>query len=187
MVTSNTTDPENTDLSSLDRETTAVGLPLASVFRRNCIEVIRPATGKSQAISLLVQSLAREERLNREHAESIIRQLIERERHASSAIGNGLAFPHLRTRDVSHFVGAIGVAPEGFNFGAMDSQTTKLVFLILTPWEKREEHTDLLSRLVKLVKDKAVNLQMNNPLRPQMVYAYLMDLGNQPPLGRSET
>lgn len=162
-----------------------LGLPLAGVFRRNCIELIRPATGKSSAISLLVQTLAREEQLDRQHAEGIIRQLMERERHSSSAIGKGLAFPHLRTKDVSHFVGAIGVAPEGIQFGSLDNEPTKLVFLTLTPWEDREQHVDLLSRLVRLIKDKAVTMQMAHRMKPQAVYDYLIDLDAQEPASGS--
>ena len=179
MVTSNSITSEDSRLPESGGSTAALGLPLTSVFRPNCIELIRPATGKSSAISLLIQTLAREERLDRQHAEKIICQLIEREPHSSSAIGKGLAFPHLRTHDVDHFVGAIGVAPEGMNFGSRDQQPTKLVFLTLTPWEHREEHVNLLSRLVRLMQDKVVTMRLNHQIRPQDVYQYLTDLDEQ--------
>ncbi len=178
MVASNSTNPAASMSSNIEDTGTPLEMQLGTVFRRNCIELIRPATGKSSAISLLVQALAREEQLDRQHAGKIICQLIERERHSSSAIGKGLAFPHLRTKDVSQFVGAIGVAPEGIHFGSLDKQPTQLVFLTLTPWENREQHVALLSRLVRLMQDKAVNLQMAQGLRPQGVYDYLMDLGD---------
>ncbi|MEZ6060984.1 MAG: PTS sugar transporter subunit IIA [Planctomycetaceae bacterium] len=154
-------------------------LSLTDVFHENCIEIIRPATGKSSAISLLIQILAREQRIDRIHAEKLVRDLIERERHTSSAIGRGLAFPHLRTRDVTHFAGAIGVAPDGIHFGSLDGEPTKLVFLTLSPWDDREQHQQLLSRLVSLMKDKAVNMRLNHQMQPRDIYAYLTDLDDQ--------
>ena len=121
----------------------------------------------------------REERIDRAHAEEIISGLMERERYGSSAIGKGLAFPHLRTRSVDHFVGAIGVAPEGIPFGSLDQQPTHFVFLTLSPWDEREEHVLLLSRLVSLMGDKAITLQLREGMRPQQVYEYLSDLDRQ--------
>ena len=180
MVKCNTTNTVNSIPAETDNPRPAMVLPLGSIFRPNCIEMIRPATGKSSTISILIQALTREEQIDRQRAEEIIRQLIDRERHSSSAIGKGLAFPHLRTRDVDRLVGAIGVAPEGIQFGALDNAPTKLVFLSLTPWEDREQHIHLMSRLVRLMNDKAVHMQMNHRLRPQAVYQYLTDLDHQP-------
>lgn len=157
----------------------SIHIDFTSVFWPNCIEMIRPASGKSSVISLLVQSLVCEGRVDRGQAENIIHGLMERERHGTSAIGKGLAFPHLRTACVDQFVGAIGVAPEGINFGALDDEPTKLVFLTLSPRSGREQHIHLLSRLVCLMQDKAVNMQLHHQLRPQDVYDYLADLDEQ--------
>ena len=145
-------------------------LRLTSVFRHTCIEMIRPDMRKSSVICLLLQCLAREGHIDRQHAEKINLDIQERERHGSSAIGRGFAFPHLRTHNVEHFVGAIGIAPEGIEFGALDGRPTKLVLLTLSPWEGREAHMNLLSRLATLMQNKAVTLQ------PECVYDCLLDL-----------
>ncbi len=154
-------------------------LDLSSVFRLSCIEMLRSASGKSSVISLLVQSLVCEGRVERAHAEEIINGLMERERYGTSAIGKGLAFPHLRTKNVRNFVGAIGVAPDGINFAALDNGQTKLVFLTLSPRDGREQHITLLSRLVALMQNKAVNMQLHHQIRPSDVYEYLTDLDQQ--------
>ncbi|WP_339908365.1 PTS sugar transporter subunit IIA [Symmachiella dynata] len=165
--------------SPSEKKPAAPHLDLTSVFRPNCIEMIRSASGKSSVISRLVQTLVCEERVERVHAEEIINGLLERERHGTSAIGKGLAFPHLRTQNVTNFVGAIGVAPDGINFSALDSGLTKLVFLTLSPRDGREQHITLLSRLVALMQSKAVNMQLHHQIRPSDVYDYLTDLDEQ--------
>lgn len=173
--------PDDNASSAEEHQTESLGgfeLPLTSVFRRNCVQLIRPAMGKSSVISLLVETLAREEHINRDHAERIVGDLLQRESHGTSAIGKGLAFPHLRTHDVEHFTGAIGVAPEGVNFGSLDTEPTKLVFLTLSPWADRERHMELLSRLVSLMGDKVINMHLHHQVQPTDVYEYLIDLDN---------
>lgn len=151
-------------------------LKLTDVFHPNCIETIRPGTGKSSVISLLVRCLARAEHIGREHSKQLIADLLERERCGSSAIGRGLAFPHLRTRIVTCFVGAIGLAPDGINFGALDGNPTRLVLLTLSPWDGREAHMNLLSRLVSLMQDKSVSHHLNHNIKPPQLYTCLCDL-----------
>lgn len=159
----------------IESEQTA-SLSLVEVFRPNCIETIRGGTGKSSVISLLVSRLASVERIEREFAEEIIRKILERERHCSTGYGKGFAFPHLRTPRVSHFVGAIGIAPDGLNFGSMDQSPTKLVFLTLSPLDYREEHADLMSRLANLMQDKRIGLQLMQTQQPTDFYRLLCDL-----------
>ena len=151
-------------------------LKLTDVFRPTCIETIPHGTGKSSVISLLVRCLTRAEYIDGEYSEQLIADLLERERCGSSAMGRGLAFPHLRTRIVTHFVGAIGLAPGGINFGALDGNPTRLVLLTLSPWDGREAHTNLLSRLVSLMQDKSVTHHLNHNIKPPQLYTCLCDL-----------
>lgn len=154
-------------------------LPLTRVFRPGNIHFIRPGSDVVSAIRQLVQSLADKNRIRPGLTEKIVRQLIQRESYGSSAIGKGLAFPHLRTADVQDFIGAIGICPEGMDFGAIDRGLTKLIFLTLSPVGGREQHMLLLSRLVSLMKDHVVSLRLHHPLTTDDIYQYLADLDGE--------
>ncbi len=154
------------------------GVLLAEVFRPNCMEVIRSGTGKSSVVSLLVRRLAREERIDRQHAEGIIRRILEREQHAETA-ANGLAFPHLQTSDVNHFAGAVGIAPQGIRFAQGDEGRTRLVFLTLSPAAERMQHADLLSRLVALAGDQAGRLRLLSAATPKDLHAVLQEIDSR--------
>ncbi|MHC4879140.1 MAG: PTS sugar transporter subunit IIA [Planctomycetota bacterium] len=114
------------------------GTPIASefkltqIFSQNCMETFRPATGKSSVFSLLVRSLAREERISRDHAEDIISKLLDGT-HGTRSLTDRVAFPSLVTPYVDHVVGAIGVAPEGIHFEAVNGASIQIVFLTLHP------------------------------------------------------
>jgi mannitol/fructose-specific phosphotransferase system IIA component (Ntr-type) len=152
---------------------------LSEVFTSECIEPISGRSSKKETLRRLVEVLVEQRRLAVRHCETVTRRLIERERYVSSAIGKGLAFPHLRTNDVDQFVGAIGVASPGIDFESLDQQPTRLVFLALSPSVCREQHVDLLSRLVSLMQDKTMSMRMNHLIDAQSLHRYLCDLDDQ--------
>ena len=154
-------------------------LTLSSIFDSNCIESIPPSTGKVDVIRRLVQLLVIHHRIDQECGEAVILQLIQRESYGSSAIGKGLAFPHVRTNEVSCFTGAIGVAPESVNFESLDHKPTKLIFLTLSPLASRRQHTVLFGRLLSLMRDKAMSMRLQNFMRPHDIHQYLRDLDHQ--------
>jgi len=172
-MTSSTAGSDDTEQTKSDPP---VRFSFSEIFQPNCVESIRGGTGKSSVISLLVRLLASTERIGREHAEGIIQKILDRERHCSTAFGKGLAFPHLRTPEVTHFVGAIGIALDGVNFGSADQSPTKLILLTLSPHDDRQQHSELLSRLVSLMKDKAIALQLSQQTQPADLHRYLCEL-----------
>lgn len=131
-----------------------------SVFHDDAIVVFADGETKSSVISTLVQRLVVTGRLNPKCADEVTRQIQQRESLASNAIGRGFAFPHLRSHCVQEFVGAIGILPAGIPFDSMDGSPTKIVFLTLSPHACRRQHTELLSRLVSLLSNRATTVRM---------------------------
>lgn len=161
------------------RATDESSLALTNVFRIENIVTIPSSLTKAGVIGRLVCLLVDNHRLDASRAEAITEILVRRESYGSTAIGKGLAFPHLRTSDVQSFTGAIGVATEGLNFDALDHEPTKLVFLILSPIASREKHMTLLCRLVSLMRDKAISMQLHHRIQTDEIYRYLQDLDDQ--------
>jgi mannitol/fructose-specific phosphotransferase system IIA component (Ntr-type) len=84
--------------------------------------------------------------------------------------------PHLRTEAVLQFVGAVGLAPEGINFQSLDGDPTRLIFLVLGPYAKRERHFELMGRLSALMRDKSTLMFLQGRRTPREVFEYLGDL-----------
>ncbi len=59
--------------------------------------------------------------------------LMNREKKASTAIGNGVAIPHVRTMQAKEFIIAIGRKLEGYQFDSMDGEPVKLFFCMAAP------------------------------------------------------
>jgi len=59
--------------------------------------------------------------------------LLNREKKASTAIGKGIAIPHVRTMQVREFVIGFARSEEGYEFDSMDKETVHLFFVTAAP------------------------------------------------------
>jgi len=146
---------------------------LATVFSRETIVTIPPYAQKSEVLASLVKSLARAEWFPWENAAGIVHALLERERYGTTGLGKGLALPHLRCREIGDFVGAIGVAPNGIDFHSLDGLPTRLIILLLSPFDQRAKHTEVMGRLATLLSDKTLQYSVQLPRSPEALFRFL--------------
>lgn len=59
--------------------------------------------------------------------------LEERERLATTAIGDGIAVPHAKVKAVTELAALLVTAPEGVDFGAPDGRKVEIVLALLAP------------------------------------------------------
>ncbi len=58
---------------------------------------------------------------------------INRERKATTAIGDGIAVPHVRSMQAKEFIIGFARAKDGYEFDAIDTQPVKLFFFMAAP------------------------------------------------------
>jgi PTS system fructose-specific IIA component len=74
-----------------------------------------------------------------------------REALMSTGVGKGLALPHAQTDAVADTVAAFAVTAAPVDYGALDGQPVRLVFLLVGPEGERGTHVRLLSRISRLM------------------------------------
>ena len=62
-----------------------------------------------------------------------LNDFINRERKATTAIGYGLAIPHIRSMQAKNFMLGFARSSRGYDFGAMDEEPTRLFFIMAAP------------------------------------------------------
>jgi PTS system nitrogen regulatory IIA component len=85
--------------------------------------------------------------------EQLAKVLMERERLASTAIGEGVAIPHGKLDAVGKLVACVGRAPQGVDFDSMDGRPTHLFFVLVAPENSTGVHLKALARLSRLFRD----------------------------------
>ena len=83
---------------------------------------------------------------------ALLRVLLERERLASTAIGEGVAIPHGKL-PLPRLVGCVGLSRRGVDFDSMDGRPTHIFFVLVAPENSTGIHLKALARISRLFKD----------------------------------
>ena len=78
--------------------------------------------------------------------------ILAREASGTTAIGDGIAIPHAKSKAVRNAGLAAITVPEGVDYGAPDGKPSNLVFMIAAPVDG-DLHLEVLSRLMTLLMD----------------------------------
>lgn len=90
----------------------------------------------------------------------ILRVLQERERLGSTGIGEGVAIPHGKLKEIDRLLISFGRSTSGVEFDSMDGKPAKLFFLLLAPEESVGIHLKTLARISKLLKSPGVRRRL---------------------------
>lgn len=85
--------------------------------------------------------------------EEAVRVLLEREKLGSTGIGDGIAIPHGKLKNIEDIVIAFGRSSAGIDFDSMDGAPVHLVFLLLAPENSASSHLKALALISRLLKD----------------------------------
>jgi PTS system nitrogen regulatory IIA component len=107
--------------------------------------------------------------------ESLAKVLIERERLASTAIGEGVAIPHGKLDAVGKLVACVGRAPAGVDFDSMDGRPTHLFFVLVAPENSTGVHLKALARISRLFKDPEFRTRVMSAKDAAEIYKVISD------------
>ena len=134
------------------------------------------AREKSAVIRELADHLAAHvsgpQRIDRE---VLAKVLLERERLASTAIGEGVAIPHGKLDAVGKLVACVGRAVEGVDFDSMDGRPTHLFFVLVAPENSTGVHLKALARISRLFKDPEFRTRLMQAKDAQEIFRVIAD------------
>jgi nitrogen PTS system EIIA component len=107
--------------------------------------------------------------------EVLAKVLLERERLASTAIGEGVAIPHGKLDAVGKLVAVVGRATEGVDFDSMDGRPTHLFFVLVAPENSTGVHLKALARISRLFKDPEFRTRLMQAKDAQDIYRVIAD------------
>ena len=78
-----------------------------------------------------------------------------REEMGSTGIGKGVALPHAKTKAVDEVVLTLGISKEGVEYGSVDEESVKILFMFLCPEEKTQEYLKVLARISRWIREES--------------------------------
>jgi PTS system nitrogen regulatory IIA component len=92
-------------------------------------------------------------RETRKDLDRLVGVLLEREKLGSTGIGDGVAIPHGKIKDIGPLMASFGRSKKGVNFDSLDGKPTHLFFLLMAPEDSAGIHLKALARISRLFKD----------------------------------
>lgn len=86
--------------------------------------------------------------------------ILSREKTLSTAMGNGVAFPHARLQGLARPLVVMGRSVNPIDFVSFDKKPVHLVFLILTPYYEPAYQLRILSQLAMLTSNQTLHHQL---------------------------
>ncbi len=81
--------------------------------------------------------------------DDLIARVLDRERILSTGFGRGVAVPHAKHASIRQIVAAVGVSHRGIDFQSPDKQPVYIVFLLLSPEGRPEDHLKAMEAIFK--------------------------------------
>ncbi len=113
-----------------------------------------PGSSKKRVLENLSTFITEQLGGDSEQTDTLFHSLVARERLGSTGIGEGIAIPHCRAPGFKRIHGCLIKLSNPVDFDAPDDQPVDLIFALVVPEEKNDEHLATLARVAALLQDE---------------------------------
>ena len=99
--------------------------------------------------------------------------LQDREALGSTGLGQGIAIPHGRVKDLPEAHLGFVRLKEGIDFKAPDGQLVQTIVIMLVPEQATQSHLEILSQVAQILSDTATKKLLFTETEPDNIYQLL--------------
>ncbi|MEM7681464.1 MAG: PTS sugar transporter subunit IIA [Planctomycetota bacterium] len=124
------------------------------VMEQSVVPRVEAAT-RDEAVRELVQAAVSAAGIDPSLEDELVAKVLEREERGSTGFGRGVAVPHAKHDKLERIVAAVGVAPDGIDFNALDRGPVYSIVLLLSPADQPDQHLQAMENIFsKLQQDQ---------------------------------
>lgn len=124
-------------------------MKLTQIVGHGAIVANLPSSERDVVIAQLVDALISSGAADASLRAELISKVLDRERIGSTGFGKGIAVPHVKHKNVKKLAAAVGLAPAGIDFNALDHQPVYTIFLLLSPADRPDDHLQAMEVIFK--------------------------------------
>lgn len=140
---------------------------LSDYLKKNLIYLDLDAKEKKSAIAQIINLIKKNNVIN--HEKEFLKQVLEREKLGSTAIGNGIALPHARSKYAPEIIISFTRLSHEIDFDEKGKKPVQMIFLMGTPPDSIGEYLKVLSKLSKQLKEKSIRKALQDAQSPSDV------------------
>lgn len=106
----------------------------------------------------------------------LLDSILKREELMSTAVGRGIAIPHVRLSSVTDLVMAVGISKRDIlDFDAVDGNPVRLVFMIAAANNQHDYYLQTISHFSAKLRNEELKSSLLNSTDPMEIYALLCE------------
>jgi len=148
-------------------------LKITEILQEQCIVADIKGQTKREVISELVEALAKARLI--EDVVTAVNVVMDREKLGSTGIGNGVAVPHGKLKNINNIMCAFGRSQNGVDFDAVDRAPVYIFFLVLAPEDSASLHLKVLSRITKILRDQSLRKKIIKFTNVSDIYTSILE------------
>lgn len=130
-----------------------LGSCVTNIISESFMKLDLLTSSREEAISELLDLLFEKEAITK--PEELLKGILQREKRVSTNVGRGVALPHMMTEQVDEIIIVVGRSKEGIDFSShLVRRPVHVIFLMLSPPEKREDYLQTLACLARLLRNR---------------------------------
>jgi PTS system nitrogen regulatory IIA component len=129
---------------------------------------------KKDALLLLAKNLATAPQVK--NSQELTNEILKREELMSTAIGRGIAIPHIRLQSITDLVVSVGISRVDItDFNPLDDEPVRLLFMIAAAYNQHTSYLQTLSYFSAKLKSPALRNLLINAQTGDEVYKLLTE------------
>lgn len=162
----------NVRLSSDSAKQSDMQIQVRNILSPNRVVFINQSS-KHDALVELADVLATAPQIK--NAQELTDEILKREELMSTAIGRGIAIPHVRLSSVTDLVMAVGVCKKPISdFAAIDDQPVSLLFMIAAAYNQHSYYLKTISHFSSKLKQNDFRDSLNNAVTEKDIFDLLL-------------
>jgi len=130
-------------------------------------------SSKKDALLALAENISTAPQIK--NKQELAQEILKREELMSTAIGRGIAIPHVRLSSVTDLVVSAGISQTDIaDFGALDDEPVRLLFMIAAAYNQHAYYLQTLSFFSARLKNSELRNALLSSKTPQEAYSILV-------------
>lgn len=143
-------------------------MEISQILSLDCVLCAAKGSSKKRILESISELAA--DKISTLSSEDIFMSLINREKVGSTGIGNGIAIPHGRIRQLDRVYGFLVTCNPPINYDSIDEKPVDVLFALLVPEEQSEGHLQTLAAIASKLSDKLVLKHLRLSTNAQQIY-----------------
>jgi PTS system nitrogen regulatory IIA component len=145
-------------------------MELADILATGSVIACAKVASKRQLLQQLAEAAAPVAGVD---AHLIFETLVAREQLGSTGLGNGIAIPHGKLKDIAGVIAVFARLEQPIEFEAVDDQPVDLVIMLLAPAGSGADHLKALARVARMMRTESVTTHLRETRDASKLYEIL--------------